>query len=138
MIKYISLFREINRAYKQHCKEYLAKYELTYGEIIILNVLFKNPKINTAKGISEVTGISQPVICRTVDKLILRGYLTSTRSNKDKRVRHLELAIKDVKLRKLLLDVDKAFDKKLKTNLTAQELNAFDKMLNEMLENVGA
>ena len=99
--------------------------------------MLEHPEIDTAKEIAVNLGISQSLICRSVDSLTRKGFLTTEKDKKDRRVNHLTLDIPDEELKRTLSRMQGDFLDKMTDGVTEEELAVFQRVVDKMADNVG-
>ena len=82
-------------------------------------------------------GISQSLICRSVDSLTRKGFLSTEKDKKDRRVNHLTLNIEDSELKQTLSTMKSSFLDKMTSDVGEEELAVFQKVVDKMAENIG-
>ena len=100
--------------------------------------MLKHPEIDTAKDIARNLGISQSLICRSVDSLTRKGLIDVVKDSEDRRVNHLTLNIKEKSLKNTLLSMDPDFEKQMTEGVAADDLAVFQRVISRMAANVGA
>ena len=100
--------------------------------------MLKHPEIDTAKDIARNLGISQSLICRSVDSLTRKGLIDVVKDSEDRRVNHLTLNIKEKSLKNTLLSMDPDFEKQMTEGVAADDLAVFQSVISRMAANVGA
>ena len=68
-MKYLAVFYDMMRKYQESCKESLGDYSFTPNETSMMIFMLEHPEVDTAKEIAVNLGISQSLICRSVDSL---------------------------------------------------------------------
>ena len=107
-MKYLAVFYDMMRKYQESCKESLGDYSFTPNETSMMIFMLEHPEVDTAKEIAVNLGISQSLICRSVDSLTRKGFLSIEKDKKDRRVNHLTLNIEDKELELSLIHICKA------------------------------
>ncbi len=136
-MKYLSVFYDMMRKYQESCKESLGDYSFTPNETSMMIYMLEHPEIDTAKEIAVNLGISQSLICRSVDSLTRKGFLTTEKDKKDRRVNHLTLDIPDEELKRTLSRMQGDFLDKMTDGVTEEELAVFQRVVDKMADNVG-
>lgn len=127
--KNLSLFNSITKAYYEFTKKKLAGYKFTPNEISTMIYLLENDDIDTAKGISDRFGVTQSLICRSVDSLTKRGFITTETDSNDRRVNHLTLHINDKKLLSILKSMNTDFMEHILSGIPADDVETFRTVL---------
>lgn len=136
-LKYLSVFYDMMRKYQESCKESLGDYSFTPNETSMMIYMLGHPEVDTAKEIAVNLGISQSLICRSVDSLTRKGFLTTEKDRKDRRVNHLTLHIPDEELKKTLSRMQGDFLERMTEGVTEEDLAVFQRVVDKMAENVG-
>lgn len=127
--KDLSLFSSITKAYYEFTKKKLVGYKFTPNEISTMIYLLENDDIDTAKGISDRFGVTQSLICRSVDSLTKRGFITTETDSNDRRVNHLTLHISDKKLLGILKSMNTDFMDYILSGIPAEDVETFRTVL---------
>ena len=136
-VRYLAIFSDMMKKYQENCRTRLGEYSFTPNETSMMICLLKNPEVDTAKDIAKRMGISQSLICRSVDSLTRKGFLKVIRDSEDRRINHLTLRIDDDKLKSILLSMDNSFENIMVDGVADDELATFHKVVERMAENVG-
>jgi DNA-binding MarR family transcriptional regulator len=136
-VRYLAIFSDMMKKYQENCKNSLGEYSFTPNETSMMICLLKNPEVDTAKDIAKRMGISQSLICRSVDSLTRKGFLKVIRDNDDRRINHLTLKIEDQNLKNILLSMDNSFEDIMVDGVADDELATFHKVVARMAQNVG-
>ena len=137
-VRYLSVFSYMMKKYQESCRSNLDGYRFTPNETAMMIYMLKHPDVDTAKDIAKNLGISQSLICRSVDSLTRKGLIDVVKDSDDRRVNHLTLNIKDKSLRNTLLSMDPEFEKQMTEGVAADDLVVFQRVISRMAENVGA
>lgn len=132
----LSIFRIIVKKYHEFEKKELSDYSFTPNEISTMIYLRENSDIDTAKQISDKFAVTQSLICRSVDSLIKKGYLTAETDKDDRRVNHLTLHIEDENLMNKLDNLNSRYLDKLFKGIPDSEQMQFRDTLNKILGNI--
>ncbi|MCI8284419.1 MAG: winged helix-turn-helix transcriptional regulator [Firmicutes bacterium] len=98
--------------------------------------LLENEDIDTAKGISVRYGITQSLICRSVDSLTKKGYLSVAVDPNDRRVNHLTLHIEDETLLDILHGMNSSYMEYIFQGVAPEDVETFRKVLNSVIANI--
>ena len=137
-VRYLSVFSDMMKKYQESCRSSLDGYRFTPNETAMMIYMLKHPEIDTAKDIAKNLGISQSLICRSVDSLTRKGLIDVVKDSEDRRVNHLTLNIKEKSLKNTLLSMDPDFEKKMTEGVAADDLAVFQRVISRMAANVGA
>ncbi len=138
-VKYLSMFSDMMKKYQESCKNNLEgySYRFTPNETAMMIYMLKNPEVDTAKDIAKNLGISQSLICRSVDSLTRKGLIEVEKDVNDRRVNHLALQIEDSELKETLVSMDPEFEKQMIQGIDEEELEVFHRVIRRMAGNVG-
>ena len=64
--------------------------DLSYHDILYLNIIDIRPNHYTATKIADILKVSRPAVTQKINELVKRGYIIKTQSQKDKRIFYLE------------------------------------------------
>lgn len=137
-VRYLSVFSDMMKKYQESCRSNLDGYRFTPNETAMMIYMLKHPEVDTAKDIARNLGISQSLICRSVDSLTRKGLIDVVKDSEDRRVNHLTLNIKDKSLRNTLISMDPDFEKQMTEGVTDDDLVVFQRVISRMAANVGA
>ncbi|MGN1349843.1 MAG: MarR family winged helix-turn-helix transcriptional regulator [Anaerovoracaceae bacterium] len=137
-VKYLSVFSDMMKKYQENCRTSLDGYRFTPNETAMMIYMLKHPDTDTAKDIAKELGISQSLICRSVDSLTKKGLIHVEKDQEDRRINHLTLNISDRALKKTLTSMDPEFEKQMTDGVEQEELAVFQRVMFRMAENVGA
>ena len=137
-VRYLSVFSDMMKKYQESCRSSLDGYRFTPNETAMMIYMLKHPEIDTAKDIARNLGISQSLICRSVDYLTRQGLIDVVKDSEDRRVNHLTLNIKEKSLKNTLLSMDPDFEKQMTEGVAADDLAVFQRVISRMAANVGA
>lgn len=126
----------ITKRYHEFLKVKLKGYSFTPNEISSMIYLLNDPDTDTAKGISAKYGVTQSLICRSVDSLSERGYLNVVNDRQDRRINHLSVIIDDEDLKERLLSVNADFLETIFKDLPAEDVDAFRRVLEGIEMNI--
>lgn len=132
----LALFSLIIKRYHEWLKVKFEGYDFTPNEISSMIYLLNDPVTDTAKGISAKYGITQSLICRSVDSLSNRGYLQVVTDRRDRRVNHLSVSIDDDDLKNRLLTVNAEFLQMLYQDIPAEDVKIFQRVLEGIERNI--
>lgn len=132
----LSVFSSITKAYYEFAKKKLAGYKFTPNEISTMIYLLENDDIDTAKGISDRFGVTQSLICRSVDSLTKRGFITTETDQNDRRVNHLTLHIGDKKLVSILKSMNTDFMEYILNGIPEEDVETFRRVLENIEEDI--
>ena len=137
-VRYLSVFSDMMKKYQESCRSSLDGYRFTPNETAMMIYMLKHPEIDTAMDIARNLGISQSLICRSVDSLTRKGLIDVVKDSEDRRVNHLTLNIKEKSLKNTLLSMDPDFEKQMTEGVAADDLAVFQRVISRMAANVGA
>ncbi len=65
--------------------------DLSYHDVLYLNIIEAHPNEYTASQIADLLGITRPSVTQKINLLCKKGYVVRTQSEKDKRVYYLSI-----------------------------------------------
>lgn len=133
---YFRSMQYFHKTYRKFCQQAVEEYHFTPGEVDVMTFLSNNPCMNTAADICRFKNISKPLVCRSVDTLAKRGLLHPVTDEHDRRVIHLHLTVKADHISRRLQQCRTDFFRQLMDGITAEQLAAFETVLNRMQENL--
>ena len=135
--KYMGGFSKLIRQQRQACSALLASYHFSPNEMVVLVCLAAQPERDTASDICAARGLSRSLVCRSVESLTKRGYLSLQVDAHDHRCVHLHLTPAALPVVVSLQRQRRRFVQRLLSGISAQELAVFDRIFTRMLHNVG-
>ncbi len=88
---YLQLAQLGKRRYAEALRPVERKYGLTRNEIDVMLFLSNHPAHDTARDIVEMRSLSKSHVCKSVDSLTRRGFLSGRQDQRDRRCVHLTL-----------------------------------------------
>ena len=123
----------MREAYSRFCVHSIADEAFSPNEMNVLIFLSNNPSINTAKELTVTLGVSKGLVCRSVDTLMRRGYLTSEEDAKDHRILHLRLTQKAAPV-----IGQTRFSEAVTRNISEEELAVYTRVQHQIYANIEA
>lgn len=136
-IGYMSVFSDMVKKYQENCRNTLDGYRFTPNETAMMIYMLKHPDVDTAKDIARNLGISQSLICRSVDSLTRKEMIDVIKDKDDRRINHLTLNIKDKSLKNILLSMDSEFEEQMVKGVDEDDIAVFRRVISRMAKNVG-
>ena len=133
---YLRNMTAFNKNYRKYCLNAVKAYHFTPGEVDVMTFLANNPQMNTAAAISQFKNISKPLVCKSVDSLIQKGYLTSETDSVDRRISRLYLTEKSTDIADTLRLCRQTFFAQLMAGITEEELRIFETVMGKMQINL--
>jgi len=132
----LSLLSIIVKKYNDFAKSKLDGYNFTPNEISTMIYLLEDNDIDTAKGISTKYGVTQSLICRSVDSLTKKGIISVNTDSDDRRVNHLEINLSDRKLLDILTNLNSMYIEKMFEGIDPQDAETFRRVLGQIGKNL--
>ncbi|WP_077612247.1 MarR family winged helix-turn-helix transcriptional regulator [Clostridium sp. Marseille-P2415] len=132
-------FAKIDKIYRKVCGKAVAEYDFTPNEILVLMFLSNNQELNSASDIAQCRNISKGLVAKSVESLCEKGYLTTGKDKKDRRLVHLYLTEKSQKVVARIKTCKQEFMEELHKGIPAEDLEALNrtaKVMNRNLENM--
>ncbi|MEG1448622.1 MAG: MarR family winged helix-turn-helix transcriptional regulator [Oscillospiraceae bacterium] len=133
---YLVSSSKLQRLYMQMCIDAVKDYCFTSCEVAILLFLDNNKPLDTAKDITTYRGISKGLVCKNVDLLISKGFLSTCIDDKDKRYIHLSITPDASEIIKKLRSARNEFFSILFNGISEEEINCMRKTTSKMMENI--
>ncbi|MEN8229355.1 MAG: MarR family transcriptional regulator [Bacteroidota bacterium] len=127
----IELLYELKKKFMLMDDVFIAEHNLTQAEYHAFIAISSGDKINSPQ-LAENMGLSLSRISRIVDKMVVKGYLLRSTSDKDRRAIHLELSSEGIKLMEKILAYRSACELKIIKNVSAKELELIKKSLGKL------
>lgn len=132
----LQLGQQLKRGYDVMCREVEQAYSLTRNEIDILLFLSNNPGCDTARDIVELRALSKSHVCKSVESLTRRGFLSGTQDERDRRCTHLRLLPAAAPAVEACRDVQRRFARRLYAGVTEEEHAAMDRVMQKIISNL--
>ena len=132
----LSLINIIVKKYNDFAKSQLRGYDFTPNEISTMIYLLEDNDIDTAKGISTKYGVTQSLICRSVDSLTKKGIISVKTDVDDRRVNHLAINLKDEKLLGILKNLNSMYIEKMFNGIDEEDVAVFRRVLGQIDANI--
>lgn len=110
-------------------------YNITRTQWIALYYISVN-KIITQKQLADKMSLKEPTVVRMLDKMETLGWVIRINSEKDKRIKLLSLTDKGQKIETEMLDVAEEFRNNVISDISPEELDNYNLVLNKMLSNI--
>ena len=124
------------KLYERMFRAFLEEIQLTQNEADVLLFLKNNKPLDTAKDIVEYRAISKSMVSKSVESLLARGYLSYEEDENDRRCLHLMLEASAEPVIKKLQKIQNEFLEVIHHDITQEELEILDKVLNKMNKNM--
>lgn len=134
--KIITPFYQIMNQFRNLCRSELQQFDLSQNETFLLMFLLKLPEEDTAKRISDITGMSPSLISRVVDSLNKRGFIQLNRDETDRRIVHIHLDEHNAELMQALEELDLKYRECLLEGIEPEKSKIFMQVLNQILLNI--
>ena len=131
-------YARLREAYSRFCVHSIADEAFSPNEMNVLIFLSNNPSINTAKELTVTLGVSKGLVCRSVDTLMRRGYLTSEEDAKDHRILHLRLTQKAAPVIGQMRVNQTRFSEAVTRNISEEELAVYTRVQHQIYANIEA
>ena len=130
MLKEFSVIRKV---YAKIFTQLFDNKELSPNEIDILLFLSNNPSIDTSKQLVYFLDVSKGLICRSIDSLVKKGFVTSSPDEKDRRIQRLKLTKNADTVIRQLSHVNDYIDSVILDGISREEIeqtkNTLDKII---------
>jgi len=127
---------KLKKVYEKVFYQLTEELQLTQNEIDVLLYLYNNAPFNTASDIARYRAMSKSMISKSVDSLYRRGYLSYETDEIDKRCTHLKIEPVAIPIVEKLLEAQKEFFSILTCNITGEEYEAMETVLNKMYQSI--
>lgn len=132
----LSVLSIIVKKYNDFAKSKLSGYDFTPNEISTMIYLLEDNGIDTAKGISTKYGVTQSLICRSVDSLTKKGIISVKTDIDDRRVNHLKIGLSDEKLLDILTNLNSMYIEKMFEGIDPEDVAVFRRVLGQIDDNI--
>lgn len=122
---FLLLTWKINKLYRRVFAEAAQTYALSKNEMDILLFLANNSGEYTAADVARYRHISKSLVCKSVNTLMERNYLTAARNPNDRRQAHLAATPEAAEAIAALLQAQSRFSAILEEPFSPRERDAF-------------
>jgi len=126
------LFRTVNSMMKKE----LEKYDIGRGQFHFLMYLLKNGDGISQEELNEHLNFDKATTARAIKKLMKNGYLTKKTDEKDHRINRIFLTNKAYNIYNEMEKMNNYWEKILTDNLSIEEKEMVQDILNKMLDNI--
>lgn len=127
---------KLKKVYEKMYCQLTEELQLTQNEIDVLLFLNNNSPLDTARDIARYRAMSKSMISKSVDSLYRKGFLSYETDETDKRCIHLKFEPVAIPMVEKLYKVQKGFFDTLTYNITEEEYQAMETVLNKMYQNI--
>jgi len=127
---------KLKKVYEKMFYQLTEELQLTQNEIDVLLFLYNNSPLDTARDIARYRAMSKSMISKSVDSLYRKGYLSYEIDEIDKRCINLKIEPVAITIVGKLHDAQKEFFYILTYNITEEEYQAMETVLNKMNQNI--
>ena len=127
---------KLKKMYEKMFYQLTEELQLTQNEIDVLLFLNNNSPLDTARDIARYRAMSKSMISKSVDSLYRKGFLSYETDETDKRCIHLKFEPVAIPMVEKLYKVQKGFFDTLTYNITEEEYQAMETVLNKMYQNI--
>lgn len=131
------LFKQINNIYEKEINNKLKSIGITSSQCEVLDYLFKCDKDEVnQRDIEKALSLKNPTVTGILQRLDEKGYILIVPNGKDKRKKNVYLTEKAYDIQRRMESDRRKVDKMLTIGMTKREVQALQKMLNQVLYNV--
>lgn len=134
--RYYDFFHKVQKDYRHYCVSLLKEYHFTSYEVDVLTFLVNNPKLDKAKDIVYIKGISKGLVAKAVKSLYDKGYIDIRMDDKDHRCMHLLLSDKCEDIKKIITNSTKKFTMCLQDGITSDDVMLINSIFMKMNKNL--
>ena len=132
----LSAFANVVRHYQTYTKKALQGYHFTPNEVATMIFLLEETDMDTAKEFSNKYGVTQSLVCRSVDSLTRRKLITAEQDRLDRRVNHLSLNLDDENLEKILTELNCQYMDTLMEGINKEDRETFLRVLRTIQDRI--
>ncbi|MEN8201363.1 MAG: MarR family transcriptional regulator [Bacteroidota bacterium] len=129
----IELLYELKKKFMLMDDVFMDEHNLSQAEYHAFIAISSSDRINSNQ-LAEHMGLSLSRISRIVDKMVVKGYLLRSTSNKDRRAIHLDLSPEGKKIMEKMLAYRSACELRIISNVSAKELELIKANLGKLKE----
>lgn len=133
----LRLAHTIKRGYEAALRPVERDFDLTRNEVDVLLFLANNPGLNTARDIVELRGLTKSHVCKSVDSLTRRGFLSGLPDPGDRRLVRLVLLPPSGAAVQRARRAQRAFFDRLYRNITPEEQSVLAAVWDKIARNAG-
>lgn len=129
----IDLLYELKKKFMLMDDVFVEEHNLSQAEYHAFIAISSSDKVSSNQ-LAEKMGLSLSRISRIVDKMVVKGYLLRSTSDRDRRAIHLELTQEGKELMEKMLTYRSACELKIIQNVSASELELIKMNLSKLKE----
>ncbi|MEY8354127.1 MarR family winged helix-turn-helix transcriptional regulator [Lachnospiraceae bacterium 54-53] len=133
---YFTYFARIDKIYRKLCGLSVAEYDFTPNEIVVMMFLSGHQEHNSASDIAQCRNISKGLVARSVESLCEKGYLTTGKDEKDRRLVRLYLTDKSLAVVARIRSCRQGFMEELHEGIPAEDLEVLKRTVRTMDRNL--
>lgn len=128
--------RALSLYYAHQMRIVRAQFGLSSNAFDVLNLLANYPKVDTAKRLSEVSGLSKSYISTGLRELEKKDFIQKSFWHGNRKTVHLELTDNAEAVLDMTQKVQSLFDKKIFNGFSEDEISMFRNALEKMHKNI--
>lgn len=133
---YFSYFAKIDKIYRKLCSQAVAECDFTPNEIVVLMFLSKHQEFNSASDIAQYRNISKGLVAKSVEALFEKGYLTTGKDKRDRRLVHLYLTEKSRPIIERIQSCRQEFMEELHKGIPEEDIEVLNRTVKAMNRNL--
>lgn len=133
---YFTSFAKFDKVYRKLCAQAVEEYGFTPNEILVMMFLANNPDLNSASDIAHYRNISKSLVAKSVEALCQKGYITTGKDRKDRRLVHLYLTEQSREVVEALRACRSGFLKKLYEGISERDMETISRAASVMNQNI--
>ena len=130
----IKEFAMIRKVYARAFAESFVQENFSPNEVNTLIFLARNPSLNTSRDLSVYLDVSQGLVCRSVDALIKKGFITAGDDKNDRRVQRLVLTEKAEPVIQEIFKVNQEISRDIFQDIPEEEVQQMERTLRKILQ----
>lgn len=136
VIKFIFVAYRYRKGWETFFAPFLKKYNLSHNEVKLIEFLYEEETYNSAKYISELTGMKKGIISIYIEKMIKKGWIIQEEDKDDRRKKRLFLTDKSKSVMGEIKKLQEELNKSLIEGIPKEDIEISDSVYERIYENI--
>lgn len=128
--------QKLKKIYAMLIKPIMQTYHVTQNELDVLLFLVNNAPLDTAKDITELRSLAKSQVCKSIESLSKRGFLSTEQDETDRRCIHLKVLPPAYPIVTHSQQAQKTFLRSLYNGITQEEQQMLEQIFHKIAQNV--
>ncbi len=128
--------QKVKKIYALLIKPIMQTYHVTQNELDVLLFLVNNAPLDTAKDITELRSLAKSQVCKSVESLANRGFLSTEQDEADRRCIHLKVLPPAYPIVTATQEAQKTLIRSLYNGITEDEQQTLERIFHQIAQNM--